>query len=144
MGEFTNTELKFHYKGYYEDGEMFADSTTGEPLAIIAGRGSIVPVLEEALLEMEVGEEREVFAPLAYGEIDESAIQTRIMKYSIPHGDELEEGMQIMWTSPQNPVDPIPAKIIRADEYSFDIDFNHPLAGKNLTYWLKLVERLEK
>ena len=33
-----------------------------------------------------------------------------------------------------------PAKIISVDEDSVVVDFNHPLAGKNLNFWIKLVE----
>lgn len=141
MSKTIKTELTFHYSGYYDSGEKFYDSTDKEPLTIIAGRGAVMPELEKALLDMNIGEQREVEVPLAYGERDEDAVQTRIMKYSIPDGDKLEEGMEIMWTSPQNPHNPIPARIIRADEYSFDIDFNHPLAGKDLVYKLELVDR---
>jgi len=143
MSEQTKTELTFHYSGYYDNGEKFYDSAGKDPLTIIAGRGSVMRELEEALLEMNIGETREVFVPLAYGERDKDAVQTRIMKYTIPGGDALEEGMEIMWTSPQNPQNPIPARIIRADEYSFDIDFNHPLAGKDLTYRVELLNRRE-
>lgn len=131
--------LLFHYKGMFENGETFTDSTNGEPMKHVLGQFGIMPELEEALARMQPGDECVVNVGKAYGEYDESAVRTRILRYTIADGDKLEQGQEIMWTSPNNPLKPIPARIVRADDYTFDIDFNHPLAGKSITYWIKLV-----
>lgn len=139
MADERRRRLSFHYKGFLENGETFVDSTKGEPLSIVEGYRSVMPELEAALLGMDPGEEKVVHVGMGYGPYDPEALQTRIMRYAIPDGDKLYEGQEVMWTSPSNPQKPVPAKIVRADDYSFDIDFNHPLAGKDLTYWVKLV-----
>lgn len=131
--------LTFHYRGMFDDGSVFIDSTKGNPMEIETGAHAVMPQLEEALCKLAPDEEDTVFVGKAYGDYDEGALCTRIMRYTIPNGDKLQEGQEIMWTSPQNPTNPIPARIARADDYSFDIDFNHPLAGKELTYWVKLL-----
>lgn len=133
--------LVFHYKGMLEDGTVFSSTEEGEPFTCRMGDHAIIGALEAELLEMEVGEERAVSVGKAYGEYDQSALQTRILRYTIPNGDALQEGQDVMWTSPQNPNKPVPARIVRADEFTFDIDFNHPLAGHDLTYWVKLLSK---
>lgn len=137
--EKARRRFAFHYRGMLEDGTVFFDSAGKEPMECTEGRHEVMSALEAALCEMEPGEERTVHVGKAYGDYDESAVQRRVLRYLIPGGDDLQEGQEIMWTSPQNPQKPIPARIVRADEYTFDIDFNHPLAGKDLTYWVNLV-----
>lgn len=131
--------IVFHYRGELEDGSVFVDSREGEPFRLETGTHMVMPELEEALCAMKPGETNVVHVGKAYGDYDESALQTRILKSSIEDGSRLEEGMEVMWKSPQNPHKPLPARIARADEYSFDIDFNHPLAGKDLTYVVEVL-----
>lgn len=135
--------VHFHYKGMLDNGTVFVDTTDQEALEIVTETYSIMPELDSALSCMEVGEERIVNVGKAYGEYDEKGKQERILRYTIKDGDQIEEGQELLWTSPNNPDRPVPVRVIRADQYSFDLDFNHPLAGKDLQYWLKLVDCAE-
>ena len=131
--------VSFYYKGLYEDGTMFVEKRSGDPEVIVTGRGDAPAKLEKALANMEPGDTGVIEIGKGYGEYDEGAIKTRILRASIPNGESLAEGMEIMWRTPQNPFYPMPARVIRADEFSFDLDFNHPLAGKNLVYEVEVV-----
>lgn len=135
--------VRINYKGSFADGTVFYDKADGDPIEVVVGGRSLPAALDRALAEMKAGEERTVAVPKAYGEYRPEAIQTRVPRFKIPNGDRLEEGMELMWTSPANPLSPVPAKVIRADEFTVDLDFNHPLAGKDLLYWVKLVELLD-
>lgn len=128
------TVVTFHYQGRTADGEVFYDSRKGEPFELTLGTHMVMPKLEEGLAGLAAGDRRSIPVGMAYGERDEGAVQTRILKETIEDGEHLEEGMEVMWTSPRNPHKPIPAKIVRADDRSFDIDFNHPLAGEEIVY----------
>ena len=131
--------IRFLYRGLFENGTVFVDCRSGDPEEVVTGRGDIPKRLEDALLEMEVGERKTVDIGKGYGEYDQDAVKTRILRSSIPRGELLEEGTDVMWRSPQNPGSPVPAHVVRADAYSFDLDFNHPLAGKNLVYEVEVV-----
>ena len=48
-------------------------------------------------------------------------------------------GQYIGWTSPRN-VEPIPVKVVSIENQIATLDFNHPLAGKDIVYWVKLVD----
>lgn len=91
---------------------------------------------------MAPGEERvvEIAAADAYGEYDESAVQ-RFPSYKVPNGENIPVGEYIGWTSPRNS-EPIPAKVVSIVNQVVTLDFNHPLAGKDITYWVKVVEVL--
>lgn len=134
------TVITFHYIGKTSDGTVFFDSHKGEPFELELGTHMVMPKLEEGLRDLKPGDTASIPVGMAYGEYDDDAVQTRILKESIENGEALTEGMEVMWTSPRNPHKPIPAVIVRADDRSFDIDFNHPLAGKDITYDVEVLD----
>lgn len=132
--------IRFLYKGSLaENGEVF-DDCNGIPHEIILGRRQVMKALEDVLATMEPGEERIVnlSAEDAYGEYDESAVQ-RFPSYKVPNGENIPVGEYIGWTSPRN-IEPIPAKVLSVENQIVTLDFNHPLAGKDIVYWVKVVE----
>jgi FKBP-type peptidyl-prolyl cis-trans isomerase 2 len=135
--------ISFLYRGRLPDGTVFDDSAD-EPHEIVTGRAHVMPVLEEALLEMEVGEERtlEIAAKDAYGEYDEEGVQ-KVPTYRIPNGENMPEGETILWTSPRNSR-PIPVRVAKIVNQVAYLDFNHPLAGKDIVYWVKVTGRKDE
>lgn len=131
--------VRFLYKGSFPDGTVFDDSN-GEPHQIHIGRRQVMRVLEDALGEMVVGEERtlEIAAEDAYGAYDESAVQ-RVPTFKIPNGANMPVGETIAWTSPRS-IEPIPAKVLSIENQVATLDFNHPLAGKDIIYWVRVVD----
>lgn len=130
--------VSFLYKGSLPDGTVFDDSN-GDPHQIIIGRRQVMRVLEDALDEMTIGEERtlEIAAEEAYGAYDESAVQ-RVPTFKIPNGANMPVGETIAWTTPRS-IEPIPAKVLSIENQVATLDFNHPLAGKDIIYWVKIV-----
>jgi FKBP-type peptidyl-prolyl cis-trans isomerase SlyD len=135
--------VRINYRGSFVDGTVFYDNKNGNPIEVVVGSRSLPGARDKALAEMKVGEEQTLTIPKAYGEYHPDAVQAKVPRYKIPNGDQLEEGMELMWTSPANPLNPVPTKVLRADKFTVDLDFNHPLAGKDLVYWVKLVELLD-
>lgn len=136
---YEGQRVRFLYRGCLPDGEVF-DDCGGEPHEIVLGRHLVMRALEDALMDMEPGEERTIaLAPEeAYGPYDEKAVQ-RVPTYKIPNGENLPVGEMIGWTSPRN-IEPIPVKVVSIENQVATLDFNHPLAGKDIVYWVKLVE----
>ncbi|MGV8084228.1 MAG: peptidylprolyl isomerase [Coriobacteriia bacterium] len=128
----------FFYKGSLRDGSVFDDSE-GTPHEIVLGRHEVMKVLDDALLEMSIGEERtlEIAAADAYGEYDPEAVQ-RVPTYLIPNGSNIPEGEIIEWSARGRR--PVPAKVLSVADQVAVLDFNHPLAGKDIVYWVKLVK----
>ena len=119
--------VRFLYRGSFPDGRTF-DDCKGVPHEIVLGRRQVMKALEETLSAMEPGEERilELSPAEAYGAYDESALQ-RVPTYRIPNGENL-------------PVGQMPATVVSVENQVATLDFNHPLAGKDLVYWVKLID----
>jgi len=133
-----NDKVKIEYEGRFENGEVFDSSSKhGEPLEFTAGVGMVVPGFDSAVLEMEVGQEKEVTLKPedAYGQPHPNAIQ-KFPKDKFPA--EIKEGMMIGIPLPDG--NKAPAKITKIDDKEVTIDLNHPLAGKTLIFKIKLLE----
>ena len=128
------------YRGGAVGESPVEDYSTGDPQPIHIGTGAVPPGIDEALYEMEIGEQRTlIIEPYkAYGEHDANGVQVYPRTY-IPNGEKLEEGSVFGW---QNPASghKLPVRVIKADEHYIQVDFNHPLAGKTLEYWIELVD----
>ncbi len=127
-----------HYEGRLEDGTVFDSSKDREPLEFVFGKGSIIPGLERGLEGLEKGDKKEISvdAKDAYGEKNPEAIQ-RVSKEQFPQDITPEVGMQLM---AQTETSEIPVVVTDVEEDYVVIDFNHPLAGKNLIFNVEVVD----
>jgi len=121
------------------DGNVADTSEGREPLAYLQGSGNIIPGLEREMVGMAVGESKDVVVPAAdaYGENDDKAFM------DVPHGEFPEDipvkvGTEIQVQNQAG--QPMYARIDRVDEQSVRLNFNHPLAGKELHFAVKVVE----
>jgi FKBP-type peptidyl-prolyl cis-trans isomerase SlyD len=114
------------------------DSNAGQaPLEFIAGQGQIIPGLEKEVEGMEVGEEKTVVvkADEAYGQRNEEWVET-LPKEQF-EGIELQKGMTLYGQSPDGQTIAVTVKDFNDKEVT--IDYNHPLAGEDLTFDVKVV-----
>ena len=132
--------VKVEYEGFLDDGRIF-DSTEqhGFPLKLTIGAGVYLDALENALIGMEVDEEKTIhLSPKeAYGEHLNERVET-IERKTLPTKKELEEGSLIVLTSSEG--EETPAKVIDLTETEVTLDFNHPLAGIPLNFRITLLE----
>ncbi len=131
-------KVRIHYTGTLSDGEQFDSSAGRDPLEFETGAGMVIPGFDAAVRDMEVGGKKTVTLPCkeAYGEAREEMIGD-IPKANFPEGMELQVGMPLQMQGPQGP---LPVVIKEIKEEAVTIDANHPLAGKDLTFELELVE----
>jgi len=114
------------------------DSNVGQaPLEFIAGQGQIIPGLEKEVEGMEVGEEKTVVvkADEAYGQRNEEWVET--LPKDQFEGIELQKGMTLYGQSPDGQTIAVTVKDFNDKEVT--IDYNHPLAGEDLTFDVKVV-----
>lgn len=132
-----NMVVELHYEGTLDDGSVFDSSDGREPLEFIYGMGMLIPGLEREMAGMTIGERRtiRVAADDAYGPRLDEALQ-EIPKDQFPAELELEAGMQLVAQTMQGP---IPVTVAEIRENSVMIDFNHPLAGQDLTFDVEIV-----
>lgn len=134
--------VRVHYTGTLDDGTVFDSSLERDPLEFRAGAGMMIPGFDRAVLEMELGEKKTVKIPAAqaYGEHNEDKV-IRITRKNLQGTNDIPVGMQVMISGPDNT--PLPGTIIDVDDEFVTVDFNHRLAGKDLTFEIELVEILD-
>lgn len=121
------------------DGEVTDTSEGREPLAYLHGSGNIIPGLEREMIGMTVGESKEVIVSAvdAYGVEDDSAFMD-VPRDQFPAEIPMEPGIEIQVQNQEG--QPMYARIEQVGEQSIKLNFNHPLAGKELHFAVKVVE----
>jgi FKBP-type peptidyl-prolyl cis-trans isomerase 2 len=133
-------KVKIQYEGKLEDGTIFDSSEKhGQALEFTLGQGQVIPGFENSVLGMEKGEEKEITieSKNAYGERKEELLK-KVPKEQLPENLTPEVGMILGLQTPDGRQ--IPAPIVEVSEKEITIDLNHPLAGKNLKFKIKLTE----
>jgi FKBP-type peptidyl-prolyl cis-trans isomerase SlyD len=122
-------------------GETIDSNKGGDALEFLMGGGHIVQGLEEAIALMSVGENRKLIVPSekAYGAYDANALE-RIEKEQFA-GVDLREGMTLYGQTENGHSAQVTVKSI--DGETVTIDYNHPLAGKNLSFDVTVVKTRE-
>lgn len=120
------------------DGEV-VDTTGGkEPFQYTHGEAKIIPGLTRQLEGLQAGDEKRIEIPpeQAYGMIDSNAFQ-EVPRSQLPANIEPQVGMSLQARTQEGKT-----VVVRISELKGDtvvIDFNHPLAGKTLTFQVKIV-----
>ncbi len=130
--------IKLEYTGKLEDGTIFDTSEGKAPLEFKLGEGKLIKGFENAVIGMKQGEEKEfTLEPKdAYGDRNNKLIQT-VPISSFPAKMELKKGMTLTLKDPNNRM--LIAQVTDIDDKDVTIDLNHPLAGKKLTFKIKII-----
>jgi FKBP-type peptidyl-prolyl cis-trans isomerase SlyD len=113
-----------------------ADET--HPLVFLFGSGNLIPAFEDHLNGLSVGDtfEFEIEAAKGYGLKDESAVATLPKSIFVVDGKLDDEVIKVGNMVPMSDQDgnKMDGKILEVKENEVIMDFNHPLAGKNLHF----------
>jgi peptidylprolyl isomerase len=130
--------VRVHYRGTLDDGTEFDNShQRGEPLEFTIGSGQVISGFDEAVKGMDAGGTVKVTIPAdnAYGPRHPEAIQ-EVPLDVLPEG--ACEGAMIQGMTEDGR--PLAGTIETMGDANARIDFNHPLAGEDLTFELELVD----
>ena len=124
------------------DNEEIDSSKEQDPLQFLVGHGNIISGLERAMIGMKVGESKEVkIAPAdAYGEFDEEAFMD-VPRGAFPNDIPVEEGSEL--TVRDDAGQARYARIDNVEDDTVTLNFNHPLAGDELHFNVKVVSLRE-
>ncbi|RMF39373.1 MAG: peptidylprolyl isomerase [Anaerolineae bacterium] len=120
------------------DGEVLDTSDGGDPIEFLQGRGNIIPGLESQLYDMAVDDTKDVIVSPkdGYGEVDPAAV-IDVPREEFPPTITLEPGVTLQVQDNEGNV--MLAQIKEVGPESVKLDFNHPLAGKELHFSVKIV-----
>ena len=137
--------VKVTYKATLKDGEVF-DTTEGkDPLTFLVGSGQVLPAFEKRIEGLRTGSKKKFTIPSAeaYGASDPKKVVT------LPKGTltqdpntKLEEGSVVFISRklPNGQQASAPVRILKVTDEEVTVDANHPLAGQDLTFNIKIEE----
>ncbi|OGB96312.1 MAG: hypothetical protein A3G35_20265 [candidate division NC10 bacterium RIFCSPLOWO2_12_FULL_66_18] len=128
-----NTIVTMDYTLRLDSGEVVDSSDGNDPLVFLFGQGQIIPGLERELTGLKVGDQKEVrVAPdEAYGSREPRAVH-QIPLDRFPEDITPAVGLRLTVQGPQG--EEVPFTIAGISDGRATLDFNHPLAGENLTF----------
>lgn len=132
-------KVKVNYTGKLQDGTVFDSSEGSDPLEFTIGEGRIIPDFEKAVVGMQPGESKTIETPAerAYGPRDDNMV-VQIDRTMVPPDMEIQPGMQLAMQQESGGV--IPVLVADVTDEAVVLDANHPLAGKDLTFDIELVD----
>lgn len=133
----TGRTVTISYIGTLDNGRIFHSTEAQGPLTVVIGAGQLFPALEQAIIGMRAGEVKniELTAEEAYGpRLQENII--RVARRTFPAGKEIIVGqkLSIEFKGGSSRV----MVVTSVDDAEVTLDGNHPLAGLDLTFALKV------
>ena len=134
-----DSEVVMHYTVTLEDGTVADTSRDDQPLRFTLGDETMIAGLERALFWLKAGDRQVLrIAPAdAFGYPDESNIHT-LPRADFPEDLELEPGVIIEFGLPSG--EPVPGTVIEIRDDEVVVDFNHPLAGHEITFDVEILD----
>ncbi len=131
--------VKVHYTGRFEDGTVFDTSADREPLEFTLGERQVIPGFERAVVGMKKGESKTVQIPPDQGYGSHQAhLVFQVGRETLPQELDPEVGQHLELQQPDGQT--VVLTITEVSASNVTLDANHPLAGKELTFNLELVE----
>jgi len=134
-----NQVVTINYTLKDSEGEIIDSTSEGKSFSFLSGSEQILPKLEEAIGGMLIGSKKVVAltAADAYGEYFDDAVQV-LQRSEFPKDMEIKEGMELVTSAPDG--SQMPFVITKITDEQVTVDFNHPLAGEDLSFDVELLD----
>jgi len=132
--------VRIHYTGKLDDGYVFDSSRNrNEPFEFTLGSGTVIPGFDKAVSGMDAGETKTFTIPVheAYGE------RNKEMVFDMPASelpDDVEPAPGMVLEAQGQNGDQFRLTVVKVEGETVTLDGNHPLAGKDLTFEIELLE----
>ncbi len=130
--------VKLHFSARLKDGTLFATTEGKEPVEFRVGVGEMLPGLDEALIGMEKGEEKEITLPpeKGFGKRKEELLIKA--DRDVFRGREIKVGQRIYVQTQSGRT--MLAQVTKIEGNKVTLDLNHPLAGKETIFKIKVMD----
>lgn len=136
----AGAQVALHFSVRLENGvEIDNTRSHSEPVTLTLGDGNLLPGFEKALLGLRAGDRRSVHLPPedAFGVWNPDNVQTFSRLQFARSGTEPEAGIVMEFNDKTG--SSLPGVISRVSDDQVEVDFNHPLAGKNIVFEVDIV-----
>jgi len=133
--------VSVEYVGTLNSGEEFDNSKNHGPIQFVVGNGQVIPGFDAAVIGMKINDSKKFNIPKqdAYGDINPALVQIVPLSKIPEHIRlQLKAGGFLVMQAPTG--QQVPVKVIKLDKENVHLDMNHPLAGQDLTFEIKLVD----
>lgn len=133
------TQVTLHFTLKLADGAVVDTTVERGPPTFVVGDGNLLPGFEKALFGLAVGaKDNFVITPEdGFGRPNPNNIQ-QIPRNQFPRDMELAEGLMVSFADAQNTE--MPGIITKITDDQVDVDFNHPLAGRDITFEVEILD----
>lgn len=134
----AGTEVRLHFAILLPEGDEVDSTRRGQPATFVVGDGNLLPGFEQALFGLRAGddEQLQIAAADAFGERVEANVQ-RLPRARFPDAQALEEGLIVSFAAPDGE---LPGVVTKLWEETVEVDFNHPLAGRDLVFDVSILD----
>ena len=131
------SKVKLFYTGKLKDGTVFESNVGQPPLEFVVGKGKVIKGFENAVLGMSVGQTKTVtIKPAdAYGQKD-AALVWVVAASDLPATTTVKLDKEVSLIKADGT--PVEGRITKVEGDEVTVDGNHPLAGRSLTFEIKL------
>ncbi|MDX1367466.1 peptidylprolyl isomerase [Pseudomonas sp.] len=131
-------EVTLHFALKLENGDVVDSTFDKQPATFKVGDGNLLPGFESALFGFKAGDKRtvQVLPEHGFGQSNPQNLQT--MPRSQFKDMELSDGLLVIFNDAANAE--LPGVVKAFDDSQVTIDFNHPLAGKTLSFDVEIIE----
>jgi FKBP-type peptidyl-prolyl cis-trans isomerase SlpA len=131
------TQVTLHFAIRLENGDVVDSTFDKQPATFKVGDGNLLPGFEQALYGLKAGDKRSL--PIApeqgFGQPNPQNVQ--IMPRIQFKDMQLGEGLLVIFNDAANAE--LPGMVQSFDDNQVSVDFNHPLAGKTLSFEVEII-----
>lgn len=133
-----NTEVTLHFTLKLPNGEVVDTTTDKTPATFKVGDGSLLPGFEQSLFGLKAGDQRsfEIEPERGFGPGNPQNMQN--VSRDQFNEMELEPGLLVIFRDAAG--GELPGVVKTIHDTTVDVDFNHPLAGKIITFDVEIIE----
>src|SRR5690554_5017809 len=130
IGQHSTVTLHFALK--LDNGDVVDSNFDKEPATFTVGDGNLLPGFEQALFGFKAGDKRSIVIPpeRGFGRPNEQNVQVMPRKNFTEL--ELEYGVMVIFRDAAG--GEMPGVVKAFDDKEVTVDFNHPLAGRDITF----------
>ena len=134
----NNSQVTLHFAIKLDNGDVVDSTFDKAPATFKVGDGNLLPGFEQALFGLKGGDQRSLPIAPEHGFGQPNPQNVQVMPRRQFKGMDLAEGLLVIFNDAANTE--LPGVVKAFDEAQVTIDFNHPLAGKALTFDVEIIE----
>jgi len=133
------TRVKLHFALKFPDGEVIDSTFEKEPASLEIGDDNLPENFEAYLMGMKAGDKDSFQVPpeKAFGQQNPNNVQT-FKRHEFSPDMVLEPGVMISFADARQ--SELPGVVSRVEGDEVEVDFNHPLAGRTLTFEVEIID----